>query len=122
MRYDDLSPDKHQIIHAHPRPLSLILRLLRRSSCASRLRTHFAALVQKQPDVVTLLDLAHSARDIRAVVEDERDHELGGLDGFLHGEKLFSEELSGLSFAEEGGFRLCFGREGNVGVGAEALG
>lgn len=89
MRNDDLSADQHKVIYAHTSPLSPAL-----VAANTQLRTHLPGLVQKQPDMLALLDLAFSAGNICAIVEDKRDDKVCRLDRFLHDQKFLAQLLA----------------------------
>ena len=62
--------------------------------------------------MVALLDFAHPARDVGAVVEDEWDQDLCRFNAFLEDEELLAERFARLRVAEKGGFGERFGGEG----------
>lgn len=121
MRYDHLPSDKHQIVHAHSRPFPATISLLSTSSAHPELGTDFPAPVQEQPDVIALLDFAGASGDVGPVVEDKGDEDVGGFDGFLHGQEFLPQLFPGLGLAEEGGFGHDFGDEGDIRIGSQAL-
>ena len=120
MRDDDLPPHQHQVVDADARPLAARAGLLPAAAANAQLGAHLTAPVQEHPDGVALLDLAHPAGDVGAVVEDEREHHLRRFDAFLQGEELLAEALARLRLPQEGGLCERFGGQGEQGVGAEA--
>lgn len=94
MRYNDASPNHHQIIHAHSCPLPSAVGLL----SYSKLRSDLPTPVQKDPHKITLLDPTYPTGDIRAVVEHKWDIDLGHLNRLLQRQKLLPQALSRLRF------------------------
>lgn len=103
MRNDYLAPDEHQIIYSNSCPFPSAACFL--ASPHPKLRTSFAATVKKDPDMIPFLDLTTSARDIGAIIEDKRNDDLSGFDGFLHEEEFLAQLLSRLGFPEQRGLR-----------------
>lgn len=118
MRYDDLASHKHQVVHAYPCPFSTATALLAAVADAE-LSAHLSASVEKEPDVIALLDFTCAPGDVGAVVEDEGDDDIGGFDSFLHRQKLLPQLLPCLGLSEQSRFRHGFGNESDFGVGSQ---
>lgn len=112
LRHDHIPSHAHQIVYANPCPSFAVVSLARgqaapRSGCSARntqFCTNFAAPVQEKPDVVTFPCLDCPARCIGAIVEHERNGNLGILHSFLYGQKLLSQLFSSDCFGLQGGF------------------
>lgn len=98
MRHNDLSSHTNQIVHPDSSPLFLAIfpALQARTGAGpgardSMLGPDLATPLEKQPDVVPLLELHRAAGDVGAVVEDKGYGDLGLLDRLLDLEKVLSQ-------------------------------
>ena len=122
MRNNNLSPDKHQIIHPHPRPFLPTTCPISSPTSDAQLGTDFPAPIQEYPNVVALLHLADATWAVRSIVKDERNEKLRSLHGFLAGEKHNSKLNSHLRVAHQRGFGAYFRGVGEGLIGTEAFG
>lgn len=120
MRNNDIPPYKHQIVNTDSSPLSPAVALhttIALGACHAKLCTDFSTAVEKQPNMVPFFKFHRASRNVRAIIEDERDNDFRSFDGILNGEKFLSERFSGLSFSLNCRFRLSLGRRGRVWIG-----
>jgi hypothetical protein len=116
MGQDDFTSHKHQVIHADPGPISTAAVAAYAQLCAD-----LPCLVEKKPYLLALLDSAPAAGSVCAIVEDERDHDLGSLDGRAHHDEVLSRELCLLCFTLQSGFGHNARLQADGGVGAQFL-
>lgn len=98
MGNNDTSSHHHQIIHAHPRPL--LPRARQVPLPDTQFRPDLPALIQEHPRQIALLDPAHAAGYVRAVVEHERDVYLRFPHRFLYRQELLPQVLSRLGLSQ----------------------
>ena len=114
MRNDHLSSHNHEIVYADssPFPASFV-------AANSKLGADFPRSVKEEPDVISFLHSTDAARNIRAVVEDKWDCEIGCFHRLTLLQEVFPQLFSSLSFLQEDGFGLGFGSEAGCNIGRQ---
>lgn len=120
MRNNNIPPHKHQIVHTYSSPLSTVVTLhatIALSTCHAKLCADFSTAVEKQPNMVSLLQLHMACRNIRPIIKDKRDDDFRSFDSVLKSEELLSKRFPCLSFSLDCCFRLGLGWRGGIWIG-----
>lgn len=116
MRYNQVARDDDQIVHADPSPVLLTPVASPRHIC-----TNFARPLKEEPDMVAFLHPYHASRETLAMVEGEREHELGRFDGFLDLQVLLPQLVFQLALFLHHRFGHSLGSVTNGGIGFQSL-